>query len=122
MFSARGDRTADRAPAASLPRCSAQNAEFPSAADEVRRNEQADLSTILSPLKKACALATIRPTFCEMKEDKDAGKRYSDQKQWRSFAFSETSTGPSLSVLTERSRTLRSDGQEFFIADWTSRG
>ena len=103
-----------------------QSAEFLQAADEVLcRYEQAAPSLpILTPLKKSLRSRDEIEEYLlrKMKEDKDAGKRYADQKTMEKFGLlpkdyplQETL----VKVLTEQIAGLYDpDSQEFFIADW----
>jgi hypothetical protein len=103
------------------------NAEFLQAADEVLLEMSKMLSLpILSPLKKSLrSRDEIRAYLLQkMKEDKDAGKRYADQKTMEKFGLlpkdyplEETL----VKVLTEQIAGLYDpDSQEFFIANWNT--
>lgn len=116
------------APAASLPPpVSAQSEEFLQAADEVLAEMSKLISLpILSPLKKSVrSREEIRAYLLQkMKEDKDAGKRYADQKTMEKFGLLPKDyplEQTLVKVLTEQIAGLYDpDSQEFFIADWTS--
>jgi hypothetical protein len=113
-------------PAASmLPPASAQSAEFLQAADEVLAEMSKLISLpILSPLKKSLrSREEIRAYLLKkMKEDKDADKRYADQKTMEKFGLLPKDYPLEqmlVKVLTEQIAGLYDpDGQEFFIADW----
>jgi len=103
------------------------SAEFLQAADEVFVEMSKLLSLpILSPLKKSLrSRDEIRAYLLQkMKEDKDADKRYADQKAMeklgllpKDYPVEETL----MKVLTEQIAGLYDpDSQEFFIADWNS--
>jgi hypothetical protein len=114
--------------AASMPPpASAQSAEFLQAADEVLAEMSKLISLpILSPLKKSLrSREEIRAYLLKkMKEDKDADKRYADQKTMEKFGLLPKDYPLEqvlVKVLTEQIAGLYDpDGQEFFIADWTS--
>ena len=116
------------APPASLPPpASAQNQEFLQAADEVLAEMSKLISLpILSPLKKSMrSREEIRAYLLQkMKEDKDAGKRYADQKTMEKFGLIPKDYPLDqilVKVLTEQIAGLYDpDSQEFFIADWTT--
>ena len=116
------------APPASLPPpASAQSREFLQAADEVLAEMSKLISLpILSPLKKSMrSRAEIRAYLLQkMKEDKDADKRYADQKTMEKFGLIPKDyplEQTLVKVLTEQIAGLYDpDSQEFFIADWTS--
>src|SRR6202049_529088 len=116
------------APPASLPPpATAQSAEFLQAADEVLVEMSKLLSLpILSPLKKSLrSREEIRAYLLQkMKEDKDADKRYADQKSMEKFGLLPKDyplDQTLVKVLTEQVAGLYDpDSQEFFIADWTS--
>ena len=114
-------------PARLPPPAGTQSAEFLEAADEVLAEMSKLLSLpILSPLKKSLrSRDEIRDYLLrKMKEDKDADKRYADQKAMEKFGLlpkdypvEETL----MKVLTEQIAGLYDpDSQEFFIADWNS--
>jgi len=114
-------------PAALPPPASAQSQEFLQAADEVLAEMSKLVSLpILSPLKKSMrSREEIRAYLLQkMKEDKDAGKRYADQKTMEKFGLLPKDYPVDqvlVKVLTEQIAGLYDpDGQEFFIADWTS--
>ncbi len=116
------------APPASLPPpASAQSQEFLQAADEVLADMSKLVSLpILSPLKKSMrSREEIRAYLLQkMKEDKDADKRYADQKTMEKFGLLPKDyplDQVMVKVLTEQIAGLYDpDSQEFFIADWTS--
>ncbi len=116
------------APPASLPPpASAQSQEFLHAADEVMAEMSKLVSLpILSPLKKSIrSREEIRAYLLQkMKEDKDADKRYADQKTMEKFGLLPKDyplDQVMVKVLTEQIAGLYDpDSQEFFIADWTS--
>jgi hypothetical protein len=114
-------------PASLPPPASAQSAEFMQAADEVLAEMSKLISLpILSPLKKSMrSREEIRAYVLQkMKEDKDAGKRYADQKTMEKFGLLPKDyplEQTMVKVLTEQIAGLYDpDSQEFFIADWTS--
>ena len=115
-------------PAASIPPpASAQSAEFLQAADEVMAQMSKLISLpILSPLKKSLrSRDEIRAYLLrKMKEDKDADKRYADQKTMEKFGLLPKNyplEQTLVKVLTEQIAGLYDpDSQEFFIADWNS--
>ncbi len=114
-------------PASLPPPASAQSREFLQAADEVlgEMSKLIDLP-ILSPLKKSMrSREEIRAYLLQkMKEDKDADKRYADQKAMEKFGLLPKDyplEQTLIKVLTEQIAGLYDpDSQEFFIADWTS--
>lgn len=116
------------APPASLPPpASVQSQEFLQAADEVLAEMSKLVSLpILSPLKKSMrSREEIRAYLLQkMKEDKDAGKRYADQKTMEKFGLLPKDYPMDqvlVKVLTEQIAGLYDpDSQEFFIADWAS--
>ena len=91
FFLAFGAAAQKVAPPASLPPpASAQNQEFLQAADEVLAEMSKLISLpILSPLKKSMrSREEIRAYLLQkMKEDKDADKRYADQKTMEKFGL-----------------------------------
>ena len=115
-------------PAASLPPpASAQSAEFLQAADEVLAEMSKLISLpILTPLKKSMrSREEIRAYLLrKMNEDKDADKRYADQKTMEKFGLLSKNyplEQTLVKVLTEQIAGLYDpDSQEFFIADWNS--
>ena len=115
-------------PAASLPPpASAQSAEFLEAADEVLAEMSKLISLpILSPLKKSLRSRDEIQAYLlrKMKEDKDADKRYADQKTMEKFGLLPRDYPLDqvlIKVLTEQIAGLYDpDGQEFFISDWTT--
>jgi hypothetical protein len=123
-----GVRGQKAAPPASLPPpASAQSQEFLKAADEVMAEMSKLVSLpILSPLKKSIrSRQEIRAYLLQkMKEDKDADKRYADQKTMEKFGLLPKDyplEQMMVKVLTEQIAGLYDpDSQEFFIADWTS--
>jgi hypothetical protein len=128
LLLASGVAAQEIAPPASLPPpASAQNEEFLQAADEVLAQMSKLISLpILSPLKKSMkSRDEIRAYLLQkMKEDKDAGKRYADQKTMEKFGLLPKDyplEQTLVKVLTEQIAGLYDpDSQEFFIADWTS--
>jgi hypothetical protein len=116
------------APPASLPPpATAQKQEFLQAADEVLAEMSKLVALpILSPLKKSMrSREEIRAYLLQkMKEDKDADKRYADQKTMEKFGLLPKDYPLDqvlVKVLTEQIAGLYDpDSQEFFIADWTS--
>lgn len=109
------------------PPASAQSEEFLQAADEVLAEMSKLISLpILSPLKKSIrSREEIRAYLLQkMKEDKDADKRYADQKTMEKFGLLPKDYPLDqvlVKVLTEQIAGLYDpDSQEFFIADWTS--
>jgi hypothetical protein len=128
FFLAFGAAAQKVAPPASLPPpASAQNEEFLQAADEVLAEMSKLISLpILSPLKKSMrSREEIRAYLLQkMKEDKDADKRYADQKIMEKFGLLPKDYPLDqvlVKVLTEQIAGLYDpDGQEFFIADWTT--
>ena len=114
-------------PAALAPPVSPQDEEFLQAADEVLAEMSKLISLpILSPLKKSMrSREEIRAYLLQkMKEDKDADKRYADQKTMEKFGLLPKDYPLDqvlVKVLTEQIAGLYDpDSQEFFIADWTS--
>ena len=114
-------------PASLPPPASAQSQEFLHAADEVMAEMSKLVSLpILSPLKKSIrSREEIRAYLLQkMKEDKDADKRYADQKTMEKFGLLPKDyplDQVMVKVLTEQIAGLYDpDSQEFFIADWTS--
>jgi hypothetical protein len=128
FFLAFGAAAQKAAPPASLPPpASAQNQEFLQAADEVLAEMSKLISLpILSPLKKSMrSREEIRAYLLQkMKEDKDADKRYADQKTMEKFGLLPKDYPLDqvlVKVLTEQIAGLYDpDSQEFFIADWTT--
>jgi hypothetical protein len=128
FFLAFGAAAQKIAPPASLPPpASAQSQEFLQAADEVLAEMSKLISLpILSPLKKSMrSREEIRAYLLQkMKEDKDADKRYADQKTMEKFGLLPKDYPLEqvlVKVLTEQIAGLYDpDSQEFFIADWTS--
>ena len=114
-------------PAPLPPPASAQSQDFLQAADEVLAEMSKLVSLpILSPLKKSLrSREEIRAYLLQkMKEDKDADKRYADQKTMEKFGLIPKDyplDQTLVKVLTEQIAGLYDpDSQEFFIADWTS--
>jgi hypothetical protein len=114
-------------PSALPPPVGEQSAEFLKAADEVLADMSKLLSLpILSPLKKSLrSREEIRAYLLQkMKEDKDAEKRYADQKTLEKFGLIPKDYPLEqvlVKVLTEQIAGLYDpDGKEFFIADWNS--
>ncbi len=128
LFAALGVAAQQAAPPASLPPPeSAQSVEFLHAADEVLLEMSKLLSLpILSPLKKSLrSREEIRAYLLrKMKEDKDAAKRYADQKTMEKFGLLPKDyplEQTLVKVLTEQIAGLYDpDSQEFFIADWNT--
>jgi hypothetical protein len=109
------------------PPASAQSREFLQAADEVLAEMSKLVSLpILSPLKKSIRSREEIKAYLlqKMKEDKDADKRYADQKVMEKFGLLPKDyplDDVMVKVLTEQIAGLYDpDSQEFFIADWTS--
>jgi hypothetical protein len=121
-------QAAPSAPSVPSPLLEGQShAEFLQAADEVFLEMSKLLSLpILSPLKKSLrSRDEIRAYLLQkMKEDKDAHKRYADQKTMEKFGLlpKDYPTEETLmKVLTEQIAGLYDpDSKEFFIADWNS--
>ncbi|HTC63434.1 MAG TPA: hypothetical protein VK709_11370 [Candidatus Saccharimonadales bacterium] len=128
LFLTIGAEAQSIAPPASLPPpASVQKQEFLQAADEVMAEMSKLVSLpILSPLKKSMrSREEIRAYLLQkMKEDKDADKRYADQKTMEKFGLLPKDYPLDqvlVKVLTEQIAGLYDpDSQEFFIADWTS--
>lgn len=128
LFLVPGAGTQSVAPPASLPPpATAQKQEFLQAADEVLAEMSKLVSLpILSPLKKSMrSREEIRDYLLQkMKEDKDADKRYADQRTMEKFGLLPKDYPLDqvlVKVLTEQIAGLYDpDSQEFFIADWTS--
>ena len=128
FFLAFGAAAQKSSPPASIPPpASAQSEEFLQAADEVLAEMSKLISLpILSPLKKSIrSREEIRAYLLQkMKEDKDADKRYADQKTMEKFGLLPKDYPLDqvlVKVLTEQIAGLYDpDSQEFFIADWTS--
>ena len=116
------------APSVALPPpATAQSADFLRSADEVLAEMSKLISLpILSPLKKSIrSREEIRAYLLQkMKEDKDAAKRYADQKTMEKFGLLPKNyplEQTLVKVLTEQIAGLYDpDSQEFFIAAWTS--
>jgi len=114
-------------PALLPPPAAAQSQEFLQAADEVLAQMSKLVSLpILSPLKKSMRSRDEIRTYLlqKMKEDKDADKRYADQKSMEKFGLLPKDYPLDqvlVKVLTEQIAGLYDpDSQEFFIADWIS--
>jgi hypothetical protein len=114
-------------PALLPPPAAAQSQEFLQAADEVLAQMGKLVSLpILSPLKKSMRSREEIRTYLlqKMKEDKDADKRYADQKSMEKFGLLPKDYPLDqvlVKVLTEQIAGLYDpDSQEFFIADWIS--
>jgi len=128
LFLALGVGAQSVAPPASLPPpATAQKQEFLQAADEVLAEMSKLVALpILSPLKKSMrSREEIRAYLLQkMKEDKDADKRYADQKTMEKFGLLPKDYPRDqvlVKVLTEQIAGLYDpDSQEFFIADWIS--
>ena len=109
------------------PPAAAQSQEFMQAADEVLAEMSKLISLpILSPLKKSIRSRDEIQAYLlqKMKSDKDADKRYADQKTMEKFGLLPKDfplEQTMVSVLTEQIAGLYDpDSQEFFIADWTT--
>jgi hypothetical protein len=128
LFAARSGATQQAVPPASLPPpATQQSAEFMQAADEVLADMSKLLSLpILSPLKKSLrSRDEIRAYLLQkMKEDKDADKRYADQKSMEKFGLLPKDyplEQTLVKVLTEQIAGLYDpDSKEFFIANWNT--
>ena len=128
FFLASGAAAQVAIPPASLPPpASAQSQEFLQAADEVLARMSKLISLpILHPLKKSLrSREEIRAYLLQkMNEDKDAAKRYADQKTMEKFGLIPKDyplEQTLVKVLTEQIAGLYDpDSQEFFIADWTT--
>jgi len=128
FFLSLGAEAQSIAPSASLPPpASAQKLEFLQAADEVMADMSKLVSLpILSPLKKSMrSREEIRAYLLQkMKEDKNADKRYADQKIMEKFGLLPKDYPLDqilVKVLAEQIAGLYDpDSQEFFIADWIS--
>jgi hypothetical protein len=128
LFLAFGTAAQKAAPSATLPPpASAQSEEFLHAADEVLAQMSKLVALpVLSPLKKSIrSRDEIRAYLLrKMKEDKDADKRYADQKTMEKFGLLPKDYPLDqvlVKVLTEQIAGLYDpDSQEFFIADWIS--
>ncbi len=128
LFTVLSGAAQQAAPPASLPPpATEQSAEFLQAADEVLLEMSKLLSLpILSPLKKSLrSREEIRAYLLQkMKEDKDANKRYADQKSMEKFGLLPKDyplEQTLVKVLTEQIAGLYDpDGKEFFIANWNT--
>ncbi len=128
LFVALGAAAQKADPPATLPPpAAAQSQEFLQAADEVLAEMSKLVSLpILSPLKKSMRSREEIKAYLlqKMKEDKDADKRYADQKTMEKFGLLPKDYPLDqvlVKVLTEQIAGLYDpDSQEFFIADWTS--
>jgi hypothetical protein len=128
LFAVAGVAAQKSVPPASLPPpANEQSADFLKAADEVLVEMSKLLSLpILSPLKKSLrSREEIRAYLLQkMKEDKDADKRYADQKTLEKFGLIPKDYPLEqvlVKVLTEQIAGLYDpDSKEFFIADWNS--
>ncbi len=126
FFAVLGTAGQQSAPPATVPPPSSpQSAEFLKSADEVLAEMSELLSLpILSPLKKSLRSREEIRTYLvqKMKEDKDAGKRYADQKTMEKFGLLPKDyplEQTMIKILTEQIAGLYDpDSQEFFIADW----
>jgi hypothetical protein len=114
-------------PAPMPPPQEQQSAEFMHDADEVLLEMSKLLSLpIVTPLKKSMRSREEIKAYLlqKMKEDKDADKRYADQKSMEKFGLLPKDyplEQTLVSVLTEQIAGLYDpDSGEFFIADWTS--
>jgi len=116
------------APPASIPPpTTEQSAEFLQAADEVLAEMSKLLSLpILSPLKKSLRSRDEIKAYLlqKMNEDKDAAKRYADQKSMEKFGLLPKDyplEQTLVKVLTEQIAGLYDpDSKEFFIANWNT--
>lgn len=123
---AAAQQSAPPAPAAAAPpTASAQNEDFLKAADEVLAEMSKLISLpVLKPLKKSLrSREEIRDYLLrKMDEDKDAGKRYADQKVLEKFGLIPKDyplDREMVKILTEQIAGLYDpDSEEFFIADW----
>lgn len=130
LFSVLGVCAQQVAPPASLPPPTThQSAEFLQAADEVLAEMSKLLSLpILSPLKKSLRSREEIKAYLlqKMKEDKDADKRYADQKSMEKFGLLPKDyplEQTLVKVLTEQIAGLYDpDSKEFFIANWNTEG
>ena len=128
LFAVLGVAAQQATPPASLPPpASEQSAEFLQAADEVLAEMSKLISLpVLSPLKKSLRSREEIQAYLlqKMNEDKDANKRYADQKTMEKFGLLPKDyplEQTLVKVLTEQIAGLYDpDSQEFFIADWTS--
>jgi len=114
-------------PAAMPPPTTEQSAEFLQAADEVLAEMSKLLSLpILSPLKKSLRSRDEIKAYLlqKMNEDKDAAKRYADQKSMEKFGLLPKDyplEQTLVKVLTEQIAGLYDpDSKEFFIANWNT--
>ena len=125
-FIAAAQQSAPPPPAAAAPPpASAQNEDFLKAADEVLAEMSKLISLpVLKPLKKSMrSREEIRDYLLrKMDEDKDADKRYADQKVLEKFALIPKNyplDREMVKILTEQIAGLYDpDSEEFFIADW----
>jgi hypothetical protein len=128
LFTALSGAAQQSAPPAPLPSpTNEQSTEFLHTADEVLAEMSKLLSLpILSPLKKSLrSREEIRAYLVQkMKEDKDAGKRYADQKSMEKFGLLPKDyplEQTLMKVLTEQIAGLYDpEGKEFFIANWNA--
>jgi hypothetical protein len=128
LFIALSGAARQTAPSAALPPpTTQQSTEFLQTADEVLLEMSKLLSLpILSPLKKSLrSREEIRAYLLQkMKEDKDADKRYADQKTMEKFGLLPKDyplEQTLVKVLTEQIAGLYDpDSKEFFIANWNS--
>lgn len=128
LFTVRSGAAQQGAPPASLPPpATQQSAEFMQAADEVLADMSKLLSLpILSPLKKSLRSRDEIKAYLlqKMKEDKDADKRYADQKSMEKFGLLPKDyplEQTLVKVLTEQIAGLYDpDSKEFFIANWNT--
>jgi hypothetical protein len=128
LFVALGAAAQQAAPSSTLPPpASTQSAEFSQAADEVLAEMSKLISLpIVSPLKKSMRSREEIKAYLlqKMREDKDADKRYADQKTMEKFGLLPKDYPLDevlVKVLTEQIAGLYDpDSQEFFIADWNS--
>src|ERR1700676_2613689 len=128
LFLAFGAAAQKSSPPASVPPpASAQSSEFLQAADEVLSEMSKLISLpILAPLKKSIRSREEIKAYLlqKMKEDKDAGKRYADQKTMEKFGLLPKDyplEQTLVKVLTEQIAGLYDpDSKEFFIANWNT--
>lgn len=128
LFAAAWAMAQQAAPSIALPApSSVQTAEFLQAADEVLAQMSKLVALpILSPLKKSLRTREEIKAYLlqKMKEDKDADKRYADQKTMEKFGLLPKDyplEQTLIQVLTEQIAGLYDpESKEFFIADWNS--
>ncbi len=127
LFTVLGAAAQAGPPAALPPPVNEQTAEFLKTADDVLVEMSKLLSLpILSPLKKSLrSREEIRAYLLQkMNEDKDADKRYADQKSMEKFGLIPKDyplEQTLVKVLTEQIAGLYDpDSKEFFIANWNT--